>query len=99
MLFDMFDKLDDIIYEPIETCCEWTKEPLKRWEHEREQQAERNRVENEIYRQQQEMQLAQWDAEKRMELEQAQARANIELYYFRKKRLTKPTEVWYTQTG
>lgn len=79
MLFDMFDKLDDIIYKPIETCCEWTKEPLKRWEHEREQQAERNRVENEIYRQQQEMQLAQWDAEKRMELEQAQARANIEL--------------------
>ena len=79
MLFDMFDKLDDIIYKPIETCCEWTKEPLKRWKHEREQQAEHNRVENEIYRQQQEMQLAQWDAEKRMELEQAQARANIEL--------------------
>ena len=79
MIWDLFDKLDDIIYKSVETFCEWTKEPLKRWEHDREQQAERNCVENEIYRQQQEMQLAQWDAEKRMELEQAQARANIEL--------------------
>lgn len=28
----MFDKLDDIIYKPIETICEWIKEPLKRSE-------------------------------------------------------------------
>ena len=34
-LLDMFDKLDDIIYKPIETICDWTKEPLKKWEHKR----------------------------------------------------------------
>ena len=31
-VLDMFDKIDDIIYKPIETICEWTKEPLRRWE-------------------------------------------------------------------
>lgn len=34
-LLDMFDKIDDIIYKPVETICEWTKEPLKKWEHNR----------------------------------------------------------------
>lgn len=33
--FDMFDKLDDIIYKPIEAITDWATEPLKRWEHER----------------------------------------------------------------
>ena len=28
--FDMFDKLDDIVYKPIETICDWCKEPLRR---------------------------------------------------------------------
>lgn len=34
--FDMFDKLDDIIYKPIEAITDWAREPLKRWEHKRE---------------------------------------------------------------
>lgn len=34
--FDMFDKLDDIIYKPIEAITDWAKEPLKRWEHKRD---------------------------------------------------------------
>ena len=27
--FDMFDKLDDIIYEPIKLITDWAREPLK----------------------------------------------------------------------
>jgi len=34
--FNMFDKLDDIIYKPIEAMTDWAKEPLKKWEGERE---------------------------------------------------------------
>lgn len=38
--FDMFDKLDDIVYKPIEAITDWAKEPLKRWEHQREAKKE-----------------------------------------------------------
>lgn len=43
---DMFDKLDDIIYKPVETICDFIKEPLRVFEHKREmqrQQAETQR--------------------------------------------------------
>lgn len=33
---NMFDKLDDIIYKPIEAITDWAKEPLKQWEHKRD---------------------------------------------------------------
>lgn len=33
--FDLFDKLDDIIYKPVETICDWVKEPLQNWEADR----------------------------------------------------------------
>lgn len=32
----MFDKLDDIVYEPIEVLGDWAREPLERMEEERE---------------------------------------------------------------
>ena len=32
----MFDKLDDIIYKPIETICNWMQEPLRQFETGRE---------------------------------------------------------------
>ena len=32
---DLFDKLDDIIYKPVEAICSWTTEPLKRAEDKR----------------------------------------------------------------
>lgn len=35
----MFDKLDDIIYEPIKTISDWSKEPLKKFEAGRQQKA------------------------------------------------------------
>ncbi len=44
-LLDMFDKLDDIIYKPVEAVCEWTKEPLKRWEHKRDMETQAQNIE------------------------------------------------------
>ena len=38
MFLDMFDKLDDIIFAPVNAICEWSKEPLRRFEHDRELQ-------------------------------------------------------------
>lgn len=43
-LLDMFDKLDDIIYKPVEAICEWTKEPLRKWEHKRQFDSEAQRI-------------------------------------------------------
>lgn len=34
-ILGMFDKLDDIIYKPVEAISEWVKEPLKSYEHKR----------------------------------------------------------------
>lgn len=44
-LLDMFDKLDDIIYKPVEAVCEWTKEPLKKWEHKRNMETQAQNIE------------------------------------------------------
>ena len=39
---DMFDKLDDIIYEPIKLIADWAREPLKTREHNRNLERETN---------------------------------------------------------
>lgn len=78
-LLDMFDKLDDIIYKPIETACEWIKEPLRNFESKRQLKAEREKTEIALHRQEEEMRLKQLDAEKTLKLEQARARAYVEL--------------------
>ena len=44
---DMFDKLDDIIYKPIELVTDWAKEPLRRWEDKRNIEKERARIDAE----------------------------------------------------
>lgn len=41
---DMFDKIDDIIYKPVEAICEWTKEPLKKWEHNRNMETQAQNI-------------------------------------------------------
>lgn len=50
---DAFEKLDDIVYVPVKTICDWIEEPLKKWEHGRETdvrkleaQLENDRAEN-----------------------------------------------------
>lgn len=68
--FDMFDKIDDIIYKPVETICEWTKEPLKRWEHQRDMETQSQNIEAEERARrenyQHEMEMAQKTADNEM---------------------------------
>ncbi|NWH06103.1 hypothetical protein [Desulfobacter latus] len=42
--FDMFDKLDDIIYKPIETVCDWLKAPLRSMDDNRAGKIEREKI-------------------------------------------------------
>ena len=35
-VLDMFDKIDDIVYEPVSAISDWIKQPLKSFEHKRE---------------------------------------------------------------
>ncbi len=48
--FDMFDKLDDIIYEPVKLITDWAREPLKSREHKRniEKENAKIQIESEI---------------------------------------------------
>lgn len=78
-LLDMFDKLDDIVYKPVEAICNWLDEPLKVREHNRQQQVAQNAAEIAANAKKQEVELALWDAQKRAELQQTQAKADIEL--------------------
>ena len=49
-ILDMFDKLDDILYKPVELICDWVHEPLRRMEHKRDMQKEQNLAEIEADR-------------------------------------------------
>lgn len=68
---DMFDKLDDIIYKPVEAICDWVEEPLRKWEHGRNEQMQENmlklQAEIEMEREEQaaklQFQREQWDIE------------------------------------
>lgn len=86
--FDMFDKIDDIIYKPVETICEWTKEPLKRWEHQRDMETQSQNIEAEerIRREnyQHEMEMAQ----KTVDNEMAQKRLDQALTEEERKSVT-----------
>lgn len=89
-IFGMFDKLDDIIYKPVEAICDWVEEPLKKWEHKRKMDANaqdaqakenmrRLEAELEMEREQQAAELQaqskRWDAEiQQMIAEQEDAR-------------------------
>lgn len=47
---DMFDKLDDIVYEPVKAICEWAKEPLRILESKRnaKNEAEAKKLDQEL---------------------------------------------------
>lgn len=57
---DMFDKLDDIVYEPIKAICEWAGEPLKRFDHKRATEAKAQEAEIELSKKQQDAELEMW---------------------------------------
>ncbi|MBR3417826.1 MAG: hypothetical protein IKG82_03960 [Oscillospiraceae bacterium] len=56
-LLDMFDKLDDIVYKPVESICDWIHEPLRRMEHKRNLQVQRNIADIEAEKERQQVEL------------------------------------------
>ena len=68
---DMFDKLDDIVYEPVKAICSWIKEPLQQIEDKRKAKLEflkrEQETELEIRKEEQlarlEMEKKRWDAD------------------------------------
>lgn len=68
----MFDKLDDIVYEPVKAICEWAKEPLRRFENERNLKSEK---EMKAF----EQQLAEQERESQAKLEVDIRRWNAEV--------------------
>lgn len=54
---DMFDKLDDIVYKPVEAICGWINEPLRLWEHKRDMRVQRNLAEIEAEKERQQVEL------------------------------------------
>ena len=70
---DMFDKLDDILYEPVKAICSWATEPLRWFEDKRQKSAASQQAEIEATKREQEVeleirkkeQLAQIEADKR----------------------------------
>lgn len=71
-ILDMFDKIDDIVYKPIETICEWTKEPLKYFQNKRDEKAKDQEIEREI-----DKKTAEADIEAEKERKQAILNADI----------------------
>jgi len=66
-ILDMFDKLDDIVYEPVKMICNWAQEPLRAFDAKRKQNEARNEMELEVEKQERLARLQvdqiKWNAE------------------------------------
>ncbi|MCM1529132.1 MAG: hypothetical protein NC093_03965 [Alistipes sp.] len=67
---DMFDKLDDIIYEPVKAICAWATEPLKRFEDKRKKEDATQQADIESAKREQETEL---EVRKKTQLAQLEA--------------------------
>lgn len=76
---DMFDKIDDIVYKPIETLCNWIEEPLKSFESKRQIQQMQVTAEIEEKARRQEAELQAYSARQQVEIEADRRRLNAEI--------------------
>lgn len=76
---DMFDKLDDIIYKPVETVCNWIQEPLRSFEQKRQMKALQNQADIEKNKKQQEAELSIMRERQIAELQADQRRWNADI--------------------
>lgn len=76
---DMFDKLDDIVYEPVKVICEWAKEPLHKWERKHEIEKMQKTAELEAEAKKLEQELAQKAQRESAELDADIRRWNAEI--------------------
>lgn len=76
--FGMFDRVDDIIYEPVKAACEWVRQPLhqlklsndrKMAEHAQQLELEMVKVKNELELERRKQEIELSDEEKRRNVE------------------------------
>lgn len=75
----MFDKLDDIIYEPVKGICNWVEEPLRRFSSERELKKMDKQADIEMKMQANAAELEAFNARQKAELEIDRKRWNAEI--------------------
>ena len=75
----MFDKLDDIIYKPIETICDWVKEPLNALSAGRERKKMKETANIEMQMRKQEAELQAYNERQAAELQVDQRRWHAEI--------------------
>lgn len=78
-LLDMFDKLDDIVFEPVKAISDWIHEPLRRMEHKRDMQAEEHASDLRIQQMREEEALEEQRNRAAAELEADQRKWNAEI--------------------
>lgn len=78
-VLDMFDKLDDIIYKPVETVCDWIKAPLNSFEHKRDMKKIQQAADIEAATRQQEVELEALRQRQAAELQADQRKWNAEI--------------------
>ncbi len=81
-LIDMFEKLDDVIYKPIETICDWINEPLRKMEHKRNLASVQQAANIDETNRRLETELRQSEERHKLEIHNATKRADIELDNF-----------------
>lgn len=59
-IISMFDKLDDIIYEPVKAISDWITEPLKNSEHQRKMERDSHLVDLDIKKQEALAKIEEW---------------------------------------
>lgn len=70
----MFDKLDDIIYKPIELITDWAREPIKARDHKRKEQSADNELKRDIERKTAEQKIAS-----KIKMKEREKEADIEV--------------------
>lgn len=77
--FDIFGKLDDMIYKPVECICNYLEEPLRALSSRRERKKMEKTAAIEKDMRQQEAELQEWKARQEAELQVDQRRWNAEI--------------------
>lgn len=77
--FDIFDKIDDIIYRPIDVICDWIEEPLKRAEDKRKVLARQQAADIEREARQQSADIEREARKQIAEINEKEKRLNVEL--------------------
>ncbi len=64
-----FDKIDDIVYEPVHAISRWIEEPLKKFEHDRKMKEQKQAVELEMEKKRLEAEIREQDKKSTAELQ------------------------------